>query len=74
MTDPSDPPLPVVRASDLDTASHAPRWLIESLWTASGVGVLGGAPKSMLCRVRHNMDHPASRIMPRDWVSMPRDP
>jgi len=40
-------PLPVVRASALATAPTRRRWLIEGLWTAQAVGVLGGAPKCL---------------------------
>lgn len=39
-------PLPVTRAADLPTAPQAARWLVESLWAAEGVGVIGGTPKS----------------------------
>jgi hypothetical protein len=40
-------PFPVVRPSDLRTcsASAAP-WLIDQLWTAQAVGIIGGTPKS----------------------------
>jgi len=40
-------PFPVVRPSDLRTsaASSAP-WLIDRLWTAQAVGIIGGTPKS----------------------------
>ncbi len=40
-------PFPVVRPSDLSTApaSSAP-WLIDQLWTAHAVGIIGGTPKS----------------------------
>jgi AAA domain len=40
-------PFPIVRPSDLSTpdASRAP-WLIDQLWTAQAVGIIGGAPKS----------------------------
>src|SRR3989442_161869 len=40
-------PFPVVRPSDLKTsaASSAP-WLIDQLWTAHAVGIIGGTPKS----------------------------
>jgi RecA-family ATPase len=40
-------PFPVVRPSDLQTsaASNAP-WLIDQLWTAHAVGIIGGTPKS----------------------------
>ena len=37
--------LPVVRASELAAERPEQRWLIEPLWAASGVGVLGGLPK-----------------------------
>jgi RecA-family ATPase len=39
------PPLPVVRVADLVTEENSPRWLIDQLWGASAVGVIGGAPK-----------------------------
>jgi hypothetical protein len=40
-------PFPVVRPSELRTAaaSSAP-WLIDQLWTAHAVGIIGGPPKS----------------------------
>lgn len=37
--------LPVCRAVDLDDAPAGSRWLVESLWARSGVGIIGGAPK-----------------------------
>ena len=37
--------LPVVRAADLDEIDDNGRWLVESLWPRSGVGIIGGAPK-----------------------------
>jgi RecA-family ATPase len=40
-------PLPVLRAAQLDDAATQPRWLVENLWAASGVGVIGGTPKSL---------------------------
>jgi hypothetical protein len=41
------PFLDVLRAADLQAPStSAPPWLIEQLWSAHAVGVLGGAPKS----------------------------
>lgn len=48
MTAPIPPaPFPVVRPCDLQTsaASSAP-WLIDQLWTAQAVGIIGGTPKS----------------------------
>lgn len=38
-------PLPVLRATDLPRRQHRDPWLIEGLWAAEGVGVIGGAPK-----------------------------
>lgn len=38
--------LPVVRASELAAERPEQRWLIEPLWAASGVGVVGGLPKA----------------------------
>lgn len=37
--------LPVVRVGEIQTEEDAPRWLIDPLWSASAVGVIGGAPK-----------------------------
>ncbi len=39
-------PLPVTRAADLPTAPPTAKWLVDSLWAAEGVGVIGGTPKS----------------------------
>jgi hypothetical protein len=38
-------PLPVVRASELE-AKAGTQWLIEKLWLAEGVGVIGGPPRA----------------------------
>jgi hypothetical protein len=38
-------PLPVVRACDLQAAAGA-QWLIQDLWTAQAVGIIGGPPKA----------------------------
>jgi hypothetical protein len=38
-------PLPVVRVGEIPTEEDAPRWLVQQLWGASSVGVIGGAPK-----------------------------
>jgi RecA-family ATPase len=40
-------PLPAVRAVELDGAPSQQRWLIQTLWTHSGVGIIGGMPKSL---------------------------
>lgn len=40
-------PFPVVSAAALETrAAASPQWLIEQLWSAQAVGIIGGAPKS----------------------------
>ena len=38
-------PLPVCRASELESQPPGQEWLIESIWARSAVGVIGGAPK-----------------------------
>lgn len=40
-------PFSIVRAGDLDEAPPNQQWLIETLWTAAGVGLVGGSPKSL---------------------------
>jgi AAA domain len=37
--------LPVVRVGEISSAHGTERWLVEELWGASSVGVIGGAPK-----------------------------
>ena len=37
--------LPVVRIGEIPTQEQPQRWLVEQLWGASSVGVIGGAPK-----------------------------
>ena len=37
--------LPVVRVGEIPSEPNAQRWLVEGLWGASSVGVIGGAPK-----------------------------
>jgi len=37
--------LPVVRVGDIRSEQSAQRWLVEELWGARSVGVIGGAPK-----------------------------
>ena len=61
-----DSVLPVVSAAELDEPDPDNRWLISNLWARAGVGIIGGAPKCLLCRARHKRHHPASRIMPRE--------
>jgi AAA domain len=41
----TDQPLPVVRVGEIASEESAQRWLVEGLWGASSVGVIGGAPK-----------------------------
>jgi hypothetical protein len=45
LKDREDQLLPVVRVSEIASAEDKQRWLIEGLWGASSVGVIGGAPK-----------------------------
>lgn len=40
------PPLPTLWPDELSAPNPENRWLVESLWLRSGVGVIGGAPKS----------------------------
>src|SRR5271155_1247213 len=40
-----DHSLPVVRVGEIKSEDNARRWLVEELWGASSVGVIGGAPK-----------------------------
>jgi hypothetical protein len=40
-----DQVLPVVRVGQIKSEESAQRWLVEELWGASSVGVIGGAPK-----------------------------
>lgn len=37
--------LPVVRVGELSNEDDAERWLVDALWGANAVGVIGGAPK-----------------------------
>ena len=41
----ADQVLPVVRVGEICSAESSPRWLVEGLWGARSVGVIGGAPK-----------------------------
>ena len=41
----ADQVLPVVRVGEISSEESAARWLVEELWGASSVGVIGGAPK-----------------------------
>src|SRR5271170_6396100 len=41
----ADQSLPVVRVGEIRSQESAQRWLVEELWGASSVGVIGGAPK-----------------------------
>ena len=38
-------PLPVVRVGEIKSQENPQRWLVDGLWGASSVGVIGGAPK-----------------------------
>src|ERR1700678_3879214 len=41
----ADQSLPVVRVGEIRSEESAERWLVDELWGASSVGVIGGAPK-----------------------------
>ena len=41
----SDESLPVVRVGQIKSAESTQRWMVEELWGACSVGVIGGAPK-----------------------------
>lgn len=45
MTVRANGPLPTVRVGEITSQPSAPRWLVEGLWGAQSVGVIGGAPK-----------------------------
>jgi len=45
MTPSGEQVLPVVRVVELPSEELAERWLVEELWCAHAVGVIGGAPK-----------------------------
>jgi len=45
--DRADTPLPVAQAAALLQEPPEHRWLVEGYWPASGVGVVGGHPKSL---------------------------
>jgi RecA-family ATPase len=41
----ADHSFPVVRVGDISSEPNTQRWLVDELWGASSVGVIGGAPK-----------------------------
>jgi hypothetical protein len=41
----NEQPLPVVRVGEIPKEQNGERWLVQQLWGASSVGVIGGAPK-----------------------------
>jgi RecA-family ATPase len=41
----ADQVLPVVRVGEIESEPGSQRWLVEKLWGARSVGVIGGAPK-----------------------------
>ena len=61
---------PVTRVAHIEGVDTSPPWLIDTLWGDQAVGFIAGTPKTGLCRARHNPVHPASRVMPRDSVSL----
>ncbi len=42
----STEPFLITRIADVHCDVDRPRWLVESLWSDAGVGILGGSPKS----------------------------
>jgi RecA-family ATPase len=40
-----EPALPIVQAAALEEHDTDDAWLVEQLWSRSGVGIVGGAPK-----------------------------
>src|ERR1700751_772712 len=48
-------PLPVVRVGEIPDEDQGSRWLVEGLWGASSVGVIGGAPKCAKTWLRLDM-------------------
>ena len=42
----SEQMLPVVHVAELPSDEIAERWLVEQLWCANSVGVIGGAPSA----------------------------
>ena len=38
--------LPTLLVHDIDRQPDGPQWLVQDLWTACAVGIIGGAPKS----------------------------
>lgn len=57
--------LPVRLAHQLEARAEEGRWLIEGLWSAEAVGIVGGESKCCLCDPRHKQRYPAGRVMPR---------
>ncbi|MCY2987979.1 MAG: AAA family ATPase, partial [Planctomycetota bacterium] len=45
MLAPNSPTLPIVRIGNLPAQDQPQRWLVEQLWGAAAVGLIGGAPK-----------------------------
>lgn len=56
--------LPVRLAHELDVCPEERRWLIEGLWAAEAVGIVGGEPKCCLCRARHKQHFGSPPTMP----------
>ena len=42
----SSSPFPTVRVAEVTAPAQSERWLVRSLWAASAVGIIGGAPKT----------------------------
>jgi len=64
-------PFDTLPAAALSARTAPLAWLADGLFLKAGAGILGGAPKSCLCRARHKQLYAASRIMPRASVCLP---
>lgn len=38
--------LPTLRVHDIDPQPEEPQWLVQDLWGAGAVGIIGGTPKA----------------------------
>jgi hypothetical protein len=64
-------PFDTVKAADLSAKTAPLAWLADGLFLKAGAGILGGSPKSCLCRARHKQHYAASGIMSRASVCLP---
>jgi hypothetical protein len=52
----ADQVLPVVRVGEIESEPGGQRWLVQELWGARSVGVIGGAPKCANVLVQREWD------------------